>query len=442
METKKHAGQSALEYEEDGTPLHFPQWDYVQMDRARFIPEEPKNVRRTPFDRDRARILHSAGLRRLGTKTQVLGPETDDFVRTRLTHSLEVAQVGRGLALELGCDPDVVDAACLAHDLGHPPFGHNGERALDELCRDIGGFEGNAQTFRLVARLEAKVLGEGDVPGGLNLTRATLDALTKYPWPQGGGPDPIKSARKYGFYNDDADVFEWMRAPAPAARRCLEAQVMDLSDDIAYSVHDLEDAVVTGHLNLERLADPAEVEAIIASTLDWYGDAIGAAELRAAANRLFTMPLWPGAYDGSYQSKAEMKDLTSELIGRFCSAAVRATREEYGQGPLGRYGADLVVPAETEAEIAFLKGIAVHYVMGPRESQPLYYQQRTIIQDLVKALVEAGPAELEPPFAEEWRRAQDDAGRLRAVVDQVACLTDVSANQWHARLCGMLSTLL
>ena len=418
------------------------EWPYDRDDRARFLDEDPKDPRRSPFDRDRARILHSAGLRRLGTKTQVLGPGSDDFVRTRLTHSLEVAQVGRGLALELGCNPDVVDAACLAHDLGHPPFGHNGERALDEVAANTGGFEGNAQTFRLVARLEAKVLGEDDTPGGLNLTRATLDAITKYPWGRGDGPDIEKSLHKYGHYQDDTRVFNWMRADAPRGERCLEAQVMDLSDDIGYSVHDLEDAVVTGHFELEKLLHSGETDAIISSTLAWYGKSLTREELESAAQRVFALPYWPDSYNGSYRARARMKDLTSQLIGRFASSTVNATREEYGSGPLGRYGANLVIPPETEAEIGLLKGIAVHYVMSPRETQPVYYQQRTIIHDLVQALMEAGPAELEPPFAEEWERAGDDAGRLRAVVDQVACLTDVSANLWHARLCGLLSTLL
>lgn len=420
----------------------FPQWPYDRCDKGRFLLEDPKDPRRSPFDRDRARILHSAGLRRLGTKTQVLGPASDDFVRTRLTHSLEVAQVGRGLALELGCNPDVVDAACLAHDLGHPPFGHNGERALDEAASQIGGFEGNAQTFRLVARLEAKVLNDAGEPGGLNLTRATLDALTKYPWARGEGPEVKKSFTKYGYYADDEGVFGWMRAGAPQNRRAMEAQVMDLSDDIGYSVHDLEDAVVTEHFDIGRLKSRSELEDVIASTLAWYGTGVSGEELGAAAERLLKEPFWPFEYTGSYASRAQMKDLTSQLIGRFCGAAVRATREQYGEGPLGRYSANLVVPASTQAEIGLLKGIAVHYVMSPRESQPLYYQQRTIIHDLVNTLYEGGPGVLEPPFAEEWDRAEGHHGRLRAVIDQVACLTDFSANEWHARLVGMLSTQL
>lgn len=397
--------------------------------------------RRSDFDRDRARILHAAGLRRLGTKTQVYRAGSDDFVRTRLTHSLEVAQIGRGLALELGPDPDVVDAACLAHDLGHPPFGHNGESALNEAAANIGGFEGNAQSFRLVTRLEAKIVTEEGTPGGLNLTRATLDALTKYPWQKGQGPDGTGS-RKFGYYEDDAPVFDWMREHTPGYTRPLEAQIMDLSDDIAYSVHDFEDAIVTGAFDPTELLDSTKLDALVESTLDWYGHQVDGNALSAAAGRLLTQKEWPSTYTGSYASRAAVKDLTSGLIGRFCTATENATRDTYGHHPLGRYNANLVIPQWVKAEIGLLKGIAVHYVMSPRESEPDYFQQRTLVLDLVEALYEARPTELEEPFAEEWERADDDAGRLRAVIDQVASLTDTSANAWHARLRGMLSTLL
>src|SRR6476469_5832518 len=187
---------------------------YAAADRERFVDEPPKRVaapERTPFERDRARVVHAAASRRLAAKTQVVGPQTDDFVRNRLTHSLEVAQVARDLSRALGCHPDIAETAALAHDLGHPPFGHNGERVLAELSEACGGFEGNAQTLRLLTRLESKPFDADGSSVGLNLTRATLDACTKYPWlrvhadePRGVHADGSpRVVRKFGVYDDD-----------------------------------------------------------------------------------------------------------------------------------------------------------------------------------------------------------------------------------------------
>lgn len=410
---------------------------YGAFDAERWLVESPKDSGRNAFQRDRARIVHSSALRRLGAKTQVLGPSSDDFVRTRLTHSLEVAQVGRELGMALGCNPDIVDAACLSHDLGHPPFGHNGERALAEVARDIGGFEGNAQTLRLLTRLEAKSVRADGRSVGLNLTRASLDAVCKYPWFAGEDPRG-QGSRKFGAYAGDADVFAWLRAAAPERTRCLEAQVMDLSDDISYSVHDVEDGVASGRI--DPAAIPGDLDRIVQATAAWYGTGVPPDAVAAALERLMGLPFWVGEFRRSRTALAQLKNLTSELIGHFCRTAEAATRERYGPDRLVRYRARLVVPQETAAEILALKGLAVTYVMEPREHEPLYFTQRTIIFDLIDSLMESGAEAFEAEFAEDFAAAESEEERLRVAVDQVASLTDHSAHQWHARLRGMLST--
>lgn len=417
---------------------------YGAHDTLRLLPEQPKTAAlagsspeaRTPFARDRARVLHCAALRRLAGKTQVMGPGEGDVPRTRLTHSLEVAQIGRGIAADLGADPDLVDTAGLAHDIGHPPFGHNGERALDELAGSCGGFEGNAQTLRILTRLEPKLVDTDGSGHGLNLTRACLDAATKYPWPKRPGTS------KFGVYADDLGVFEWIRQSAPARRRCLEAQIMDWADDVAYSVHDVEDGVHSGRISLRDLTRADERAEIVrmAAKHFWHDgrlpdrspdDTVGS--LEAAADELVELPAVAAVldYDSSLAAQVALKRLTSELVGRFASAAVTGTTTEFGPGPVTRYSADLVLPEQVVAEVAVLKAVAVRYVMSDPQRLSLQERQRELVNDLVSALVDRAPESLDPAFWPAWRRAGDDADRLRVVVDQVASLTDAQAVDWH-----------
>ncbi len=409
-------------------------WDerYDDASRERLVDEPVKRVQaplRTPFERDRARVVHSASLRRLAAKTQVLGPQADDFVRNRLTHSLEVAQVARDLAHPLGCHPDLAETAALAHDMGHPPFGHNGETVLDDLGASCGGFEGNAQTLRLLTRLEAKSADADGRSVGLNLTRATLDACTKYPWPR------ATPGSKFGVYADDLPVFAWLRGGVEGPRRCVEAQVMDFADDVAYSVHDLEDGVVAGRIDLARLDDLEQRAEIWATVRDWYDAEATDDVLDAGLARLRAVGSWPGAaYDGSRRSLAALKNLTSDLIGIFCGGVHEATVAAHGEGPLVRHRGDLVVPADTAAEIVVLKGVAAHWVMRAQDRLDLMERQRTLLAELFEALEQRGGDALAPALRVDFAEAADDPARTRVLVDQVASLTDASAVSWHAHL--------
>jgi dGTPase len=449
---------------------------YDEHATARFAGESVKRARtqeRSAFQRDRARVLHSSALRRLAAKTQVVEVGQADFPRTRLTHSLECAQIGRELGASLGCDPDLVDAACLAHDLGHPPFGHNGEFALAQVAAACGGFEGNAQSLRLLTRLEAKVPG-----AGLNLTRATLDATLKYPWlasqaaaagqparaqpideplmgsghhqrstdgllevpagapePPAGAPEPSAGA-KYGCYDEDAGVFAWVREGAPERRPCLEAQVMDWADDVAYSVHDLEDGLHSGLIGLDQLRDPAERGRVATLTESDYCEpgSVTLDELGEVFDGLLGQDFWPQRFDGEPQTVAAVKNLTSELIGRFCDAALTATRRAEST-PLSRYAADLVVPRKQRLECALLKGVTAYYVMGRTGAVASQARERQVLTELAAALADGAPGALDPMFRADYESAGSDAARLRVVVDQVASLTDTSATAWHAKLC-------
>ncbi len=436
---------------------------------ARWVAEPPKRAGRSDFERDRARVLHSAALRRLAAKTQVVRAASADFPRTRLTHSLECAQIGRELGQEIGCDPDLVDAACLAHDIGHSPFGHNGEAALNEFAAPIGGFEGNAQSLRLLTRLEPKVEG-----AGLNLTRATLDATLKYPWM--GEP-----GTKFGAYAEDAEVFGWIRTGAPDRRPCLEAQVMDWADDVAYSVHDMEDGFHAGLITFKNLKSATERAEVSRTAIAYCPGGVTEAELTEILEALLALDIWPASYDGGPGTVAALKNLTSELIGRFCVAAQQATltaaRESAPHpttatatataatttttatatataatrrpdltspfshtSPIGhsftRYSADLAVPRQQRLECALLKAITARYVMTRAGVIAAQARERELLTELAHAIERGAPQTLDPLLRPSWEAAGTDAARRRVIVDQVASLTDTSAIAWHHRLCA------
>ncbi len=405
---------------------------YPAPAHERYVAERHRS-QRDDFARDRARVLHSAGWRRLAAKTQVLSPASaDDFARNRLTHSLEVAQVGRELAGALDLSADVVDTACLAHDLGHPPFGHNGEQALDEWASDIGGFEGNAQTLRIVTRLEPKVIDEDGASAGLNLTRASLDAIAKYPWTAADAPGTA-SRPKYGVYDADLPVFRWMRQDTPPGVRCIEADVMDLADDIAYSVHDFEDAVINGYLDPRVLGDARERTALVRGIVTWTGCGDPSA-VDGALDRLVCLPGWVTGFDGGRPALAALKNLTSDLIGRFARAATDRTHAHYS-GVLARYGGRVVVPEEIALEMAALQGAVGTFVVTTQSRQPLYRAQRDLLRSLADALLDQ-PDRLDRVHAPDFRSASSADAQRRVVVDQVASLTDRGAVQWHAHLVG------
>lgn len=412
---------------------------YQPEDLERFVPEDRTNsANRGEFARDRARVLHSSALRRLGAKTQVLSPTGGDFARTRLTHSLEVAQVGREMAQALGVDPDVVDTACLAHDLGHPPFGHNGEKALSVWAEDFGGFEGNAQTLRLLSRLEPKVFDSSGQTRGLNLTRASIDAACKYPWARSEGVAESggNQSVKFGYYEDDKEVFEFARSGAVSRRKCIEAEVMDFADDVAYSVHDFEDAIVSGFVDLKEISDATNHKELMQKIQLWAGSETSIIDIEEAFERLSSNQFWPSSYSSSMADQATLKNLTSHLIGSFVRRTTSHTLLANQAEQLVRYQGRLAVPLDVKSEIAVLKGTVSVFLMTDEKRQPYYTRQREILTELADSLLNSNGQKLDGYAQCQWALAKTQEQKHRVIVDQVASLTDVSALALHAELCG------
>ncbi len=379
--------------------------------------------RRSEFERDRARIIHSAAFRRLQGKTQVFGVYEGDFFRTRLTHSLEVSQIAKGIALSLHADTDLVEATCLAHDLGHPPFGHTGEQVLHELMRRHGGFEGNAQTFRILTRLERK----HSAYEGLNLTYQTLDGVLKYKTcidaaTIAAAPEtPAK-----GFYADDQEfVAAIVNATGNGRERSFECQIMDVADDIAYSVHDLEDSLKAGLITLTDFHRPPHprVVRVVNEKLAPLRLAVGeqqiCAELKIIAQRLETLE--------REANRAARKMLTRDLIHEFASTVSVHSDS--------RIDAD----APTRIRIEVLKAFESHKVIHNPRVTTLGHKGQEVLRRLF-AVLDQGKASIglfPEDHGEDYERAlldDNEQTRKRVICDFLAGMTDSYAMRFYSRL--------
>jgi dGTPase len=420
-----------------------------RYDRFHQVDELKLKDRRSPGRRDRDRILYSTAFRRLAGITQVI-TATDRFpVHNRLTHSLEVAQIGRSLAEELlrdheefvglgeAPDPDVVEAACLAHDLGHPPFGHVAEEELNRLVTDYRrsaqGFEGNAQSFRVVAKLATRRLGIG----GLDLTRATLCALLKYPWLRNKAGQ--KSARKWGAYDSEEPELEFARALLPGAQpeaRSLEADLMDWADDVAYAIHDVEDFYRAGIVPLGRLAYDSDERLSFIEAATARNDLLSAydsSDLESALVRVFGVAPIPDPYVGNRQDRALLRTVTSHLIDGYVNAVTLESNQD---------GLTLRIDPEALMEVTLLKGITWHYVIESRALLAQRYGQKNLINALFMTLCDAASTTNDrlifPEFFRELMGSSpDDALITRTVADFISSMTESQVIDLHHRLTGI-----
>ncbi len=417
-------------------PFHFAslKWrivfTYTPHDRERFRPEEAKVAdEREEFERDRARIIHSAAFRRLQGKTQVFGVRYGDFFRTRLTHSLEVAQIGKGLAMRLGVDSTLVEAICLAHDIGHPPFGHYGEQVLRAGMAAHGSFEANAQNLRVLTQLEVK----SDRYVGLNLTRSVLDGLLKYKALHGSQPNLSKSC-----YAEDAPLLAWVCANGSPVERSFECQIMNWADDVAYSAHDLEDGIHVGMITLQHLRRPSNQDAVIQRVREsaeerghaWSPDDV-VRELDWLAARLIELEGLPTPR----HARAALKGLTSGLINEFVRCAQGAPRLGWTDGQSERYRYGLMVPDAQERRCEVLKQVAFVLVFAEPRVTTLAYRARHMVERLFAVFQDEASAAMYPlEFQDSFAAARDDAQRRRVACDYIATMTDFQAERTYQRL--------
>lgn len=394
---------------------------------------------RSPFERDRSRIIHSAAFRRLQGKTQVFTAGEGDFYRTRLTHSLEVAQIGKGLALRLGADPDLVEAICLAHDIGHPPFGHAGEAELKELMKRDGGFEANAQNIRILTKLEKK----SDQYEGLNLTRAVLDGQLKYK--TGFAP----GERKF-VYNEDLPLVAWASDDARKAvsdldkeAKSFDCEIMDWADEVAYAVHDLEDSIHAQYIDISifREDDP-RLRSAISEVKEKYADSgvdvdgvfYGLKNTLSEQDPSFR-PL--DILESFGQRKAARKQLTSFLIHKYISSVNRVKRGELIDGRISqRYEYKLSIPPVVEIEVDLINKLIMKFVIKSPQVQTLEEKGKHIIRCIFEKMMEGDNVYYLLP--NDWRELlsynSSSSARARVVSDYISGMTDNFAQKTYAKL--------
>jgi dGTPase len=406
---------------------------------------------RGEFERDRDRILYSSAFRRLASVSQVVRISEAEFFHSRLAHSLKVAQIGRRLAQrrqhqqgrlcnDLGVDAEVVEAACLAHDLGHPPFGHPGEKVLNELVLrdDPDGFEGNAQSFRIVTKLAVR-FPDFD---GLDLTRATLAAVLKYPWTR--DPEHADRSKKWGAYSTEIAAFEFARDGLPAGLKSAEAELMDWADDIAYSVHDLEDfhrcQLIPWHVLIEEEGREDLVNNAVA---EWRSHPENARErLREALDALLVLfdelvpELIRRPYEATRDQRQQLRFITSKLIGRYIDAISLRDPDSSGREPCVD-----IVPKRND-EVRILKQITRDFVIRNTALAAQQRGQRRLIEELFQDLKEdvaTGKPRFCPAKFRHLIDTEAPSTHARAVADCIASLTETEATALHARLRGYSS---
>jgi dGTPase len=420
---------------------------------ARRHVESPVRKPRTEFERDRDRILYASALRRLAGVSQVVAAAEGHVFHNRLTHVLKVAQIGRGLAEQIlndtkdkklpdvlgGLSPDVVEAAALGHDLGHPPFGHIAEHELDVLVKDqdSDGFEGNAQSFRIVTKLAIRAK-ESD---GLNLTRATLNGLLKYPWFRGTGG--IKKEHKWGAYQTEKKDFEWAREGCTGdERKSIEAELMDWADDIAYSVYDMEDAYRAGKVPLDRLfgsrsGESFEGERFLARAVSRWkalGRNFDEAETKQTFKFFATSFPFRDPYCGNREQRATLRSLTSSLVARYIRAVSLNKKASSSESRR------IMIEPDAQAEVEILKELTWQYVIDDPSLTTQQHGYRRVVRELFAVFLEATKTSRDWVMFPIGVREQLESGKdkpLRIVADFIATMTEQQALEMYQRIAGI-----